>query len=70
MAEGAPIRRSHRTVAVVFTVTVAANVVVAVLGGPEWVGYVALAPLVVLMLTGWYLLWATTPRRRERGRSA
>ncbi len=40
-----------------FTATVLANVVSAVAGGPDWVGYLAVAPLVVMMFTGWYLLW-------------
>lgn len=66
MAETATFRTSHRSVAVLFTVTVLANVVVAALGGPDWVGYVALAPLVVLMVTGWCLLWRTSPRRARR----
>lgn len=70
MAEPATFRTSHRTVALVFTATVIANVVVAVLGGPEWVAYVAVAPLVVLMVTGWYLLWATSPRRRPQRQHA
>ena len=63
MAEG--VRTGHRWMAVVFTVIVLANVVSAVAGGPEWVAYVALAPLVALMLTGWYLLVVTTVRQRR-----
>jgi hypothetical protein len=66
---GSP-RRGHRRLAVGFTVVVIANVVNAVVGGPEWVGYLALAPLVGLMVTGWYLLWATSARRRPAQRAA
>lgn len=66
MAEAAPVRPSHRVFAIVFTITVIANVVSAVAGGPDWVGYIAVAPLVLLMLTGWYLLYATSSRRGDR----
>lgn len=51
--------------AYVFTVTVLVNVVSAVAGGPDWLGYVALVPLVGLMFTGWYLLWLHS--RHQRG---
>lgn len=64
MSTAPAVRRGHRWFAIAFTVIVLANVVSAIVGGPEWVAYVALAPLVALMLTGWYLLYATTERRR------
>lgn len=66
MAENPSIRSSHRWFATAFTVTVLANVASAVAGGPTWVGYIALAPLVLLMFSGWYLLWATSGARRRR----
>lgn len=66
MAEASGIRPSHRVFAIVFTLTVIANVVSAIAGGPDWVGYIAVAPLVALMLTGWYLLYATSSRRERR----
>ena len=66
MAEGSALRPSHRAFAIVFTLTVIANVVSAIVGGPDWVAYIAVAPLVLLMLTGWYLLYATSSRRGER----
>lgn len=66
MAEASGVRPSHRVFAIVFTVTVIANVVSAIVGGPDWVAYIAVAPLVLLMLTGWYLLYATSSRRGER----
>lgn len=65
MSRQGDVRTSHRWIAIVFTVTVIANVVSAVAGGPEWVAYVALAPLVALMFTGWYLLYATSVRARR-----
>lgn len=49
--------------AYVFTATVLANVISAIVGGPDWVGYLALLPLVVMMVTGWYLLWLPHGRR-------
>jgi hypothetical protein len=61
------IRNWHRWFATAFTVTVLANVASAVVGGPTWVGYVALAPLILLMFSGWYLLWVTSGSRRRRG---
>jgi hypothetical protein len=68
MADTPTVRSSHRRFATAFTVTVLANVASAVIGGPTWVGYVALAPLVLLMLSGWYLLWATSGARPRRSR--
>lgn len=56
------VRSGHRWTAVVFTLTVLANVVNVVVDGPTWVGYVAVAPLVALMLSGWYLLLAPSLR--------
>jgi O-antigen/teichoic acid export membrane protein len=61
-------RGAHRLLAYVFTATVLANVISAVLGGPDWVGYLALLPLVIMMVTGWYLLWLPHGRRRTRAR--
>lgn len=64
------IRTSHRWFAGIFTVVVLANVVNAIVGGPDWVGYVALAPLVALMFTGWYMLWVISVRQRRVGQGA
>ena len=69
MAKTPGIRNTHGWLAAVFTVTVIANVISAVAGGPTWVAYIAVAPLVLLMLTGWYLLWVSSSvRRRLTGR--
>jgi O-antigen/teichoic acid export membrane protein len=68
MRNGTSARGAHRLLAYVFTATVLANVVSAVVGGPDWVGYLALLPLVVMMLTGWYLLWLPHGRRRALAR--
>ncbi len=62
-------RDLHRLLAYVFTVVVIANIVSAVAGGPDWIGYIALAPLIVMMLTGWYLLWMPHSRSRRRNRA-
>ena len=64
MSSNRSARILHRWLAYAFTVTVIANVVSAVAGGPDWVGFIALAPLVLMMVTGWVLLWA-----HQRGRS-
>ncbi len=65
MAQTASVRNAHGWMAAVFTVTVIANVISAVAGGPTWVAYVAVAPLVLLMFTGWYLLWVSSSVRRR-----
>lgn len=62
------IRKSHRWVAVLFTVTVIANfIAMGVLGGqpPAWITYSPLLPLALLMLSGLYLF--VLPYRSRRG---
>jgi hypothetical protein len=53
------IRQIHRWLGVVFTVTVVVNIVVMAVGKgqmpPDWVTYSPLLPLLLLMLSGWYL---------------
>ena len=65
------IRRSHRTLSMVFTATVIANFVALGLGGgaqpPAWITYAPLLPLLVLMLSGLCLLvqpWLRARRTR------
>ncbi|MFC7548119.1 hypothetical protein [Plantactinospora sp. GCM10030261] len=64
------VRQIHRWLAVTFTVTVVVTVVVLTQDDAvEWVSYVPLLPLALLLLTGLYLFvlpYAT--RRRERRR--
>jgi len=60
------IRQAHRWLAIVFTLTVLANIVVmSVREGqpPAWVTYSPLLPLLVLMLSGLYLF--VLPYRRK-----
>jgi cellulose synthase/poly-beta-1,6-N-acetylglucosamine synthase-like glycosyltransferase len=50
------IRQVHRWLSIAFTVAVAANVVAMVLEKQAvWVGLLALFPLILLMLTGFYM---------------
>ena len=50
------IRQIHRWIAILFTLTVVAGFVVpAIRPGIEWVYYIPLAPLAVLLLSGLYL---------------
>jgi hypothetical protein len=52
------IRQTHRSVSIVFTLTVVANFVALSLGKgqpPAWVTYSPLLPLLLLLLTGLYL---------------
>ena len=51
------IRKAHRWLSTLFTVAVVANI--AMMGAEEpvmWVGFLALVPLIPLLLTGLYLL--------------
>lgn len=49
------IRQTYRWLSVAFTITVIANIVSAALSGPVWIGYLALPPLVLMLITGLYL---------------
>lgn len=50
------IRRFHRWISILFTLTVIANFVVRALGEPiSWITYSPLLPLALLLLTGLYL---------------
>ena len=64
------VRQIHRWLSIAFTVAVIANIVA--LGQEEpgvWVGFLALLPLALLLLTGLYLfvLPSTTKWRRTGG---
>jgi hypothetical protein len=71
------IRRIHRWVSILFTLTVIANFVALARGGgampPPWVTYAPLAPLALLLFTGLYLFvlpystrWRGARRSQER----
>lgn len=63
----ARIRQFHRRVAVVFTVTVVATTVALMQEDPiEWVSYLPLLPLALLLITGLYLLVLPYLVRRRR----
>lgn len=63
------IRQIHRWLAMTFTVTVIVTLVAALQEQPaEWVFYVPLFPLLVLMFTGLYL-FALPYAARLRGRT-
>jgi membrane protein CcdC involved in cytochrome C biogenesis len=64
MAPSTSIRKTHRWLSAVFMLTVIANIISAAFSGPVWVGYVALPPLVVLLITGSYLF--VLPYRSKR----
>jgi hypothetical protein len=50
------IRQTHRWLSLVFTVTVVINIAAMVMGShAEWVGLLALVPLLFLLPTGLYL---------------
>ncbi len=67
------LRRSHRWVSIVFTLTVMANFAAMGLGRgapPAWITYAPLAPLAVLLLTGLYLFVQPYLARRGGARAA
>lgn len=63
------IRRVHRAVSILFTVTVLANFVVMSQGTPPaWVTYSPLLPLAILLFTGLYLFVLPYLARLRGGR--
>ena len=69
MSSSAWIRRGHRWLSIVFTVTVAANFVAMALGEPPaWVVYSPLPPLFLLLFSGLYMFFL--PYAARRGRQA
>ncbi|MFT3926671.1 MAG: hypothetical protein QM778_29270 [Myxococcales bacterium] len=66
------VRQSHRWLSIAFTLASIANIVAMVVQGPnqgpsaQWLGFVALLPLVLLLLSGLYLfVLPYTVKRRE-----
>ena len=60
------IRQFHRSVSMVFTLTVIANFVAMTRGTPPaWVTYSPLLPLAVLLLTGLYMFFLPYLARRR-----
>jgi hypothetical protein len=50
------IRRFHRWLSLVFTVAAIANIMAVIRGSPaQWLGLLAVVPLIPLMLTGLYM---------------
>jgi len=65
------VRQGHRWLSIAFTLAVVANIVAMALGRPEqWIGFLALVPLIPLLLTGLYLFVLPYLRRRERAAAA
>jgi hypothetical protein len=65
------IRQTHRWVAIVFTLTVAANFLALSQGQPPaWVTYSPLLPLALLLFTGLYLFALPYAVRWRSGRRA
>ncbi|QGG96296.1 hypothetical protein [Actinomarinicola tropica] len=65
MTRSRSFRQAHRWLAMTFTVTVVIVTASGALGGPEWVSYISLPPLAVLLVTGLYL-FALPYRARSR----
>ena len=63
------IRQIHRWLSIVFTAAVIANIVVIVQGQYiDWVGYLAVAPLLLLLPTGLYMFFLPYAARWRSGR--
>lgn len=69
MSAPSGIRQVHRFVSLVFTATVIANFVAMGIGSQaQWVGFLAIPPLLVLLFTGLYLfVLPYVGRRRQSG---
>lgn len=69
MTIASAIRQTHRWIGILFTLTVAAGFIVpAVSPGAEWVYYLPLTPLAVLLFSGLYLFARPYLRRVSHGR--
>jgi hypothetical protein len=65
------IRQAHRWVSLAFTLAVLANLVALGVGyRAAWVGFLALAPLIFLMISGLYMFFRPYAGRRQRDREA
>jgi archaellum biogenesis protein FlaJ (TadC family) len=65
----ARIRQIHRWLSLAFTVAVIANIVAMVLKSPAaWIGFLALVPLIPLLITGLYLFVSTYAAQQRTGR--
>lgn len=61
------VRQIHRWLSIAFTLAVIANLIALGQGQPAaWVGFLALLPLVLLLLTGLYLFVLPYATRRRR----
>ena len=64
MSNSHRMRQWHRGLSLAFTLAVVANIVAMMIpGSPQWIGFVALVPLVPLLATGIYLF--LLPYRRK-----
>jgi hypothetical protein len=65
------VRQIHRWLSIVFTVAVIVNIVAVKLGKyTAWVGLLALIPLVLQLVTGWYLFVLPYATKWRTGRRA
>lgn len=65
------IRRIHRWLSILFTLTVLANLAAVALGVQQvWIGLMALFPLILLMVTGLYMFAVPYFSRRRENQEA
>lgn len=63
------IRQIHRWLSIIFTMTVAANLIAMALGAPpSWIVYSPLPPLFLLMFTGLYMFVLPYAAKRRGAR--
>jgi hypothetical protein len=66
-------RQTHRWLAIVFTLTVIANIVALSTGEglpPAWITYSPLAPLLLMMITGLYMFFLPYSAKKRAARDA
>lgn len=63
-------RRLHRVLSIIFTVSVIAAMIGAAVQAPAWVFYLPLAPLLLMMISGLYMFFLPYVRNRNTGQPA
>lgn len=64
-------RQWHRFLSLAFTLAVIANIVAMMIpGSPQWIGFLALVPLIPLLITGIYLFLLPYRRKAAVSRDA
>lgn len=61
------IRQTHRWLSIAFTVAVIMNIVAMIMQSPaQWIGFLALVPLIPLMFTGLYMFFRSYSSKEKQ----